>query len=163
MNQQREREQISDRLAKERRWAWLLDDLIRIPGTKLGIGLDGLIGFFFPGVGDALTGSGALAMVYRAIKMGAPRSVIIKMLLNIGVDTLVGSLPIVGDFFDVIFRANRRNLHLLEKMQDGGFEARQTDKWDYVFVGLAIFLAVLGVVLPLLFIGWAADSWFSSR
>lgn len=94
------------------RYVWLLDDCIRVPGTRIRLGLDSLVGLI-PGVGDAATGAAALALVWRAHRLGAPPALLGQMLKNVGIDVAVGAIPVVGDLFDVTWRANRRNLDLL--------------------------------------------------
>ena len=96
------------------RLAWLLDDLFRIPGTQRRIGLDGLLGLI-PGVGDAVTTLLSAVIVARAWQAGVPRRVVAKMLANIAVDGVVGSVPLVGDLFDFGWKANRKNIELLRR------------------------------------------------
>ncbi|MCK5859365.1 DUF4112 domain-containing protein [Abyssibacter sp.] len=96
------------------RYAWLLDECIRIPGTRIRLGLDSVIGLI-PGAGDLLTGGAALALVLRAHHLGAPAPLIRHMLKNVGIDVVVGAIPLLGDVFDVAWRANRRNLELLRE------------------------------------------------
>lgn len=92
--------------------ASLLDDRFAIPGTPYRIGLDGLIGLI-PGVGDAATGLIGLYIVYQARRHGAPGWLIARMLGNLALDTAVGSIPLLGDVFDVGFKSHRRNVRLL--------------------------------------------------
>lgn len=94
--------------------ARLLDDRFRIPGTSIRFGLDGLIGLV-PGVGDGATALVSLYVVLRAWSLGAPAGVLGRMLVNILIDTAVGSVPMLGDVFDVAFKSNRRNLELLRR------------------------------------------------
>lgn len=96
------------------RLAWWLDDSFRIPGTNRRVGLDGLIGLI-PGVGDTATTAIAAYIVYRAWRMGAPGHVLARMGGNVAIDFLVGSVPVLGDVFDLAFKANRRNLELLRR------------------------------------------------
>jgi hypothetical protein len=95
-----------------RRLAYLLDDRFRIPGTSYRIGLDGLIGLV-PGVGDAVTTLLALYIVLEARRLGLPVIKLGRMGLNVGVDAVLGAVPLLGDLFDVAWKANRRNLALL--------------------------------------------------
>ena len=92
----------------------LLDNAIPIPFTKYKIGLDPIIGLF-PAVGDYLTFFVSAYIVYEAAHLGAKQETLIKMTLNIVVDTLVGSVPVAGDIFDVAWKANQQNLALLEQ------------------------------------------------
>jgi hypothetical protein len=97
----------------------LLDDRFRIPGTSIRFGLDGLIGLV-PGLGDAATTTVSLYLVYRAHALGAPKAVLARMMVNILADTAVGAIPLLGDIFDVAFKANRRNLDLLRRHLKNG-------------------------------------------
>jgi hypothetical protein len=92
--------------------ARLLDERFAIPGTPWRIGLDGLLGFI-PGVGDVVAGGLSLYLLMEARRLGLPRHLQARMLANIAADVVVGSVPVVGDLFDIAFKANRRNLKLL--------------------------------------------------
>jgi hypothetical protein len=124
----------------------LLDDRFRIPGTELRFGLDPIIGILFPGLGDAVTGAGSIGLLALALRRGVPRIVILRMVLNIAIDALAGSLPFVGDVFDVAFKANRRNLDLLIEHEAPGSKATP---WDYAVVILGVSVAILSIVIPL--------------
>lgn len=91
----------------------LSDDQYVLPGTSLRFGWDAILGLLFPGVGDTLTTSLALVIVFVAWREGAGAAVLGRMLLNVAVDALAGTVPVVGDFFDLTFRANRKNYELL--------------------------------------------------
>lgn len=121
-----------------------LDDLVRIPGTNQGVGLDALLGLF-PGVGDTVTGLGSMALLVLALRERVPTVVLVKMLGNIGVDVLTGTVPVLGDLFDVAFRSNRRNLDLIEKHAHG---KEQPSTGDYVLVGGGLLLAAAAVAMP---------------
>ncbi|MDX7950198.1 DUF4112 domain-containing protein [Lichenihabitans sp. Uapishka_5] len=101
------------RLAKLRRLAWLLDAAFVVPGTKFRFGLDGIVGLA-PGIGDTLMGLTSLYIVWEARKLGLPAGKLARMVANVGVETLVGSVPVVGDLFDAAFKANLRNLAIVE-------------------------------------------------
>ena len=108
------------RLARLRRMARLMDSAIGIPGTRFRVGLDGLLGLA-PGVGDAVTGLAALYIVNEARKMGLPRHKLMRMLANVVMDVAAGSVPVVGDLFDMAFKANLRNLDIIEQhLRTGG-------------------------------------------
>jgi hypothetical protein len=104
----------AERIARIDALATLLDSAFVIPGTNVRFGLDSLIGLV-PGIGDAITTLMALYIVREARALGAPRLVIARMLLNVAVDGGFGVIPVVGDLFDASFRANRRNIALLQK------------------------------------------------
>jgi hypothetical protein len=100
------------RIARIDALATLLDTALVIPGTGIRFGLDGLIGLF-PVIGDAITTALSLFIVHEAYQLGAPGHVIVRMLGNVMLDGALGAVPQVGDAFDVLWRANRRNVRLL--------------------------------------------------
>ena len=126
----------------------VMDDAVRVPGTKLGIGLDSIVGFLLPGVGDAMTGVASLALLIVAVRSGVPRVVILRMLMNIAIDALVGAVPFLGDLFDVAWKANRMNLELIEQYE--GDPEKQPSALDYLLVGVGVLLVALAIILPLL-------------
>ena len=93
------------------RLAWLLDEAFRIPGTNQKVGIDPLIGLV-PGVGDAIGALLSTYIIVEAARRGAPVWTVVRMLGNVAVETLVGAIPILGDLFDVVWKANMRNLAL---------------------------------------------------
>jgi hypothetical protein len=101
-----------ERIARLDALASLLDTAILIPGTNVRFGLDALIGLV-PGIGDAVTTLLSLYIVKEARALGAPRHLILRMLGNVALDGLAGAVPLAGDIFDVMWRANRRNMALL--------------------------------------------------
>ena len=109
-----ERAGVEATLRRLDRFAHLLDEAFRIPGTRWRIGLDGLAGFV-PGIGDGVTALVALYPIIEAYRHGAPAGLIGRMLANLGIDTAVGAVPVLGDIFDVTFKANRRNVELLRR------------------------------------------------
>lgn len=107
----------AERIARIDRLATLLDTRFAIPFTKIRFGADSLIGLA-PGVGDAITTALALYIVYEAHRLGAPKTVLARMLGNVAIDSMVGIVPVAGDVFDVMFRANRRNVRILREHLD---------------------------------------------
>ena len=96
----------ADRAAVARRLqrlAWLLDSALHIPGTNIRLGLDALIGLI-PGVGDAISAAISAYIVVEAARLGASRRIITLMVANIAIDTLVGSVPVLGDLIDITGR-----------------------------------------------------------
>jgi hypothetical protein len=107
----------------------LLDSAIAIPGLRMRIGLDALLGLI-PGVGDLVSGALGLLLIREARILGASRWLQARMLMNLLVDATAGSVPLAGDLFDVYFKAHERNLRLLRKelgepWLDGDSTARQ--------------------------------------
>ncbi len=102
------------RIRRMRTVTRILDTAFRIPGTKVHFGADSIVGLI-PGVGDLATGAVSAYLLVEAAKLGVPRHVLLRMLANIGIDAAVGAIPLLGDLFDVAFKANRRNLALVER------------------------------------------------
>lgn len=120
--------------------AYILDDLIPIPGTSFRIGLDPIIGLI-PGFGDASsTAIGSLILV-RSLQAGVPRVVIARMGANMLINGLLGALPGVGDVFSAWFKSNRRNYQLLEK-HAGSARASTTGDWVFLIALIAVIFAV---------------------
>ena len=101
------------RLQRLRRLSRVLDAQWSIPGTRYRVGLDGLVGLI-PGVGDAAGALLSTYILYEALRLGVPRWVLLRMAANIGLETAVGALPVVGDLFDVAWKANTKNVALLQ-------------------------------------------------
>ena len=106
-------ESVAARVARLRRLAWLLDAALRLPGTRVRVGLNGLIGFT-PVLGDVLMGAFSLYIVFEAAQLGLPREKLARMLANVAIEVVAGSVPVLGDLFDAGFKANLRNLAILE-------------------------------------------------
>ena len=104
---------LGKRLKRLRRLAWLLDSAVGIPNTRFRFGLSGLIGLT-PVAGDAAISALSLFIVYEAYRIGLPRPVLLRMLANVGIEATVGAVPVIGDVFDVAFKANMRNLSMIE-------------------------------------------------
>jgi hypothetical protein len=144
--------------SSERTPAWadqlvrLLDDGLTIPGTRIGIGLDALLGFLFPTLGDALTGLGSLSLLVLAFQMRLPKVVVLRIVFNIAIDVVIGCVPFVGDAFDVFWRSNRRNLTLIQRYSDN--PQRRPDVGDYLIVGTGFALVASAIILPLLLGAW---------
>ena len=130
------------RLARLRRVGWLLDSSLPIPGTRFTLGIDQIVGLV-PGLGDLLAGLFSLYIIIEAARMGVPRGLLARMGWNVAVDTLVGEVPILGDFFDVVFKANIRNLALLEGYLERPAEVRRSSRRfaALIVVGLVVLSA----------------------
>ena len=98
-----------EHLSRLSRW---LDDWIRIPGTSWRIGLDGLVGLI-PGVGDTVMFLVSGVVLAAAVRHRLPMGLILRMLGNLGLDLLAGTVPVAGDLFDFAWKANRKNLRLM--------------------------------------------------
>ena len=128
----------------------LLDDFIRIPGTPIRFGLDGIIGFF-PGIGDILGGLASSIIILAAWKRGISKVTITRMVLNVAIETGVGALPVVGNLFDIGWRANRRNYALLT---GASAEPGRHKSSSWLFVAAICLALALLMVLPMLLFGW---------
>jgi hypothetical protein len=127
-----------------------LDSAIRIPGTKISFGLDSIVGLV-PGAGDLASALMSGYIVLASARMGVPPSVVVRMILNLGVDTLVGSVPLFGDLFDVGFRANIRNAALLDRHLANPEAAKRSSRLAVAAaVGGVILLAAGGIALAML-------------
>ncbi|QQA41378.1 DUF4112 domain-containing protein [Pelagovum pacificum] len=105
---------LEEELTRIRRVAWRMDAICYVPGTNLSLGLDNLFGLI-PVVGDALSLAPSIWMIHHAHKIGATPGAIAYMIANLVVDVLIGSVPLIGDLFDIAYNANIRNYRLLEK------------------------------------------------
>lgn len=114
-----------DSVARISTLAKVLDSAIPIPGTNRTIGIDPLLGLF-PVVGDAISAALASYIIWEARQLGLPRWKIARMIGNVAVDTTIGAIPLAGDLFDVVFKANRRNLAILRKHLEGTGRLPQT-------------------------------------
>ncbi len=92
--------------------AFVLDESVPIPGTDRRVGLDPLLGTV-PVVGDAVSGAISLYIVLEAARLGVSYGTLLRMIANVSVDVAGGALPVVGDLFDAVWKANRRNLRLV--------------------------------------------------
>jgi hypothetical protein len=128
----------------------ILDDFIRIPGTPIRFGLDGIVGFI-PGVGDVIGGLASTIIVFAAWVRGVPGIIIARMVLNVAIETAVGSIPVFGNVFDIAWRANRRNYKLLE----GSIaDPRRHTVASWLIFGL-VAAALLAITLtPALLLAW---------
>jgi hypothetical protein len=104
---------IGSRLSRLRRLAWLIDGVFSLPGTKFRFGLNSVIGLL-PVGGDAVLGLISLYIIYEAARLGVPKAKLAKMAANVGIEVLGGSVPIIGDLFDMALKANLRNLKIVE-------------------------------------------------
>ncbi len=125
------------------RLGWVLDDLFRIPVLGWRIGLDAIVGLI-PGVGDTATTVASLYVLGSAVRYRVPKVTLLRMGLNLGIDYALGSLPLVGDFFDAWWKSNQKNVALLrQRATVSASEAREGRISDWLFVGMIMVLLVL--------------------
>lgn len=144
------READARTLAALRRWSVLLDSAFRVPGTSLTFGLDPLLGLI-PVLGDLAAPLFTGLLLLHAVRLRLPRVVQLRMLLNAAIDFAIGIVPVVGDLFDFAWKANVRNLALLERHAAPGSKARPGD-WAFVAAVLAALL--IAALTPLLLLSW---------
>jgi hypothetical protein len=135
------------------RIAWLLDSSIPLPGMRFRIGIDAIIGLI-PGVGDLLGVLLSSYIVREAARVGAPPSVLIRMAWNVAIEGVVGMIPFLGDVFDAAWKANQRNVALLEAHLDRPRQARRSSR---------AFVAVLMIALVGLLVLVGAGGYFILR
>jgi hypothetical protein len=141
--------------------ARIMDDVVKVPGTRISIGLDPILNLI-PFLGDAAGTAMSTFLLVSAVRMNVPKRVIARMLLNISIDALIGAIPALGQIFDFFWKANRKNVELLEQYaatpdkitaQSGTFVGG-----TLVFV-LVLLCIILGVALYLTF---TVFSWLTS-
>jgi hypothetical protein len=128
----------------------LLDDWFRIPGTAIRFGLDGIVGFI-PGVGDVIGGVASCVILFAAWARGVSYVTLARMFANWGIEVLLGAVPVLGNLFDIGWKANRRNYKLLTgSLADPRGERRRS--WLF-FAGLCALLVAM-LALPTLLFAW---------
>ncbi len=142
--------QTNNAYSRVQRLSKFLDNAIVIPGTSYRVGVDPLLGLV-PGVGDYLGAFLSGYIVLEAARIGASRVTIIRMIFNVIVDTVSGLIPGLGDIFDIFWKANSRNMVLLQKQLESG-ERREKADW--------LFLGGLLLVLLVIVIGFASLSFW---
>ncbi|HEX4322306.1 MAG TPA: DUF4112 domain-containing protein [Acidobacteriaceae bacterium] len=139
------------KLLGDERLKWLevlLDEAFVIPGTSIRFGIDGIVGLV-PGLGDVLAGALSLIIPFAAWVRGVPYITVVRMLINVSIGLLIGAIPILGDAFDIFWKANRRNYRLLTRSIA---EPRRHTWRDWVFLlmlgaGIALVFALPLIVL----------------
>ena len=132
----------SQSLERARSLTRLLDSAAAVPGTGVRFGLDPILGLI-PGLGDVAGAALSGYLVLLAARLGAPRVVVLRMVANVAVDSVVGSVPLLGDLFDVAWKSNTRNLALLERAIARPSETRAAG--GAVVAGALLVLGLLAV------------------
>jgi hypothetical protein len=130
-----------------RRFAWILDSQFRMPGTNFRFGVDALVGLI-PGFGDFAGAIASTIFLVQGLRIGAPKAVLGRMLANVMIETLVGTIPGLGDIFDASFKANQRNLRLLERLVAEPEAAHHASRKFLVWmaIGMLVLLLAIGVL-----------------
>jgi len=141
------------RLAVLRKVAAMLDSAMLVPGTSIRFGLDPILGLI-PGIGDLVSPLFTIGVLWQARDLSLPKVVQLRMLFNVAIDMLLGVVPVVGDLFDVAWKANNMNLALLERH---AYEEHPASRGDWLFV-LGIIAVLVGLaVTPFLLLGWVSS------
>ena len=133
-----------------RKWAVLLDSAFQVPGTRMRFGIDPIIGLL-PGGGDLITGFFSVVILLHAVRLRIPKVIVGRMVINAGLDLVTGVVPVLGDLFDAGFKANLRNLALLERHAQPGTPPERS---DYIFVGACVAALALLAIVPLAVFWW---------
>lgn len=138
------------RTSRSRKFAELLDSWFTIPGTNIKVGLDPIIGLV-TGAGDLAGASLSVYFMFYATRLGATSSVLLRMFMNIMVDLIIGVIPVLGDLFDVAWKANLRNARLIEKLEEN---PEKIGKESTVFMWILFTVLVLILIGVVIAIGW---------
>jgi hypothetical protein len=155
----------------------LLDDFLRIPGTQIRFGLDGIVGLI-PGIGDVIGAMASWIIILAAWLRGVPRITLARMLANVAIETIVGTVPVLGDAFDIAWKANRRNFALLERSigtvpsysSEGPYgpgrvttaqERRKHAISDWLFLLLLVVCMMSLVAIPILILAYLVGRFFA--
>jgi Domain of unknown function (DUF4112) len=139
-------------------YAHLLDDCFRIPGTRIRLGLDGLIGLV-PGLGDVIAGVASSVLIFAAWIRGVPYVTLLRMTVNLGIGVIIGAIPLFGDLFDIAWKPDRRNYRLMVRHLRQPHRHTWRD-WAFLFALAAAILIILAtpVIVALLLIFWLLHS-----
>jgi hypothetical protein len=132
---------------------WMDDGLV-VPGTSIRFGWDAILGLVLPGVGDAVTAVSQVALLLAAVRVRAPWTVIARMVLNVAIDSLLGTVPLFGDVFDVGFKSNRKNLQLIERVEHTPTGRSRSRAGDYAVLALAIGSVLALIAAPFVLAAW---------
>ncbi|BAZ85983.1 DUF4112 domain-containing protein [Dolichospermum compactum] len=140
------------RLKRLRQLSGLLDNIITIPGTPIGVGLDPIIGLL-PIGGDALGLIFSFYIIIESAQLGVPTATLGRMVMNVIVDSLVGAIPMLGDLFDFAWRANNYNIILLEEALKSPYQNQKGDKSFILIFSIGLFvLAIVLISIPVILI-----------
>jgi hypothetical protein len=138
----------------------MLDSAFPVPGTSYRVGLDPILGLI-PGLGDLVSPLFTIGLLWQARELGIPKVVQLRMIVNVALDTLLGLVPVVGDLFDFAWKANNKNLLLLERH---AYEEHRASPGDWLFVAMTVVILVALAVLPFFLLGWlftVIRGWFA--
>ena len=141
-------EKLPQDLVALRKFAFYMDEAFTIPGTRIRVGIDALLGLI-PGVGDFIGGILSSWIVFGALRHRVPARVIVRMIANILIDLIFGAVPVAGDVFDFLYEENMKNMRLLERHRDRRRPPRSAG--SITLIALAILAFNMMVALLMLF------------
>jgi Domain of unknown function (DUF4112) len=123
----------------------LLDSAFVVPGTRYRVGLDAIVGLV-PGIGDAIGAVFSIYIIFQAARMGVPRATLARMMGNVGLDTIVGEIPLLGDLFDAGFKANLKNVALIEQHVQQPAAGKSQSRRVLLLLGIGLLALLVGIV-----------------
>ena len=153
-------EKLPRDLVALRKFAYLMDEAVRIPGTRRGIGLDAALGFI-PGIGDVIAALLSVWIVIGALRHRVPLRKVTVMIFNVLLDMLVGEIPVLGDIFDIAFEENLINMRMLLAHRDRSRPPRSFASIGVAAVLIVAFVAFSGIMLTVLLIAFAV--WIANQ
>ncbi len=154
-------EKLPQDLVALRRFAYLMDQAFPVPGTKIRIGLDAVLGLI-PGIGDVMGAVLSTWIIAGALRHRVPARVILRMVFNIAIDLIFGAIPVAGDVFDFLYEENMKNMRLLEKHRDRTRPPRRTSEIALILGLIVAFLVLLALTLVVLVVAgiiWLIGKW----
>jgi hypothetical protein len=143
--------------------ALIMDDLVRVPGTKFRFGLDPLLGLI-PGIGDTSSALVSALALIQAVRVGVPKILLARMSLNILINEIIGVVPVAGDAFSFWFKSNARNYEIIKNHRLGSTVPGRSD-WLFV-IGILVLLFLIvcaGIAISFLVLGAMARLFFGAR
>jgi hypothetical protein len=150
---------VLDRL---RRFSYWLDEGIPIPGTRIRIGLDPILGLI-PGAGDAAGAILSGAIVVESLRQRISRYAVLRMAANIAIDTVIGSVPVLGDLFDAGWKSNQKNLAILERHVAEPSGSKQVDRAFVLLIGGGLLVVCASVVVVALMLTARVLRWLLTQ
>jgi hypothetical protein len=137
-----------------RRFAFLMDEAFSVPGTRMRLGIDALLGLI-PGIGDVIGALLSTWIIAGALRHLVPPWVIVRMVGNVALDLIFGAVPVAGDVFDFLYEENMMNMRLLEKHRDRRRPPRSAGEFTFVLIGIIVLLVALaiGIVAAVIALG----------
>jgi hypothetical protein len=143
--------------------AYIMDEVVRVPGTQFRFGLDPLLGLI-PGIGDTSSALVSAFALIQAVRIGVPKVLLMRMALNVFVNELIGVVPVVGDAFSFWFKSNARNYEIIKHHRLGTTAPKRSDWFFVIGILLLLFLIVCaGIAISFLVLGAIARLLLSHR